>query len=241
MQLTELQKSEIQRHAIEQHDSDRSECCGYVLEDGRVLRSINVAEDPTTDFIIDADSAVEANRVGFSHVYHSHTNGNSRFSHHDAISCKQLNKPFVLYDVHTNRFKILDPSDDAPYVGREFTWWLCDCYSLAQDYYRREFNIRLGDYDREVENNRLVGNAFAQNYTSEGFGLLDRSTPPQKGDLPLFAIGSNYPNHIGIIDRDGLFLHQLIDRPSEHAIWGGSWIDCCVGLLRHKDLNISRS
>jgi proteasome lid subunit RPN8/RPN11 len=237
--LTEKQRSVIQAHAIEQYTRDKSECCGFVLKDGSVLQAKNIAADRTNSFSTDKYTTSLAFRSGIAYIYHSHTDGTSGFSYNDAVGCLKLDIPFVLYDVYASKFKILDPSGNTDYIGRDFCWLINDCYSLICDYYLREFGITLGKYDREIDEhgNLTNGNDFLKHYAKEDFTRVDAEAHLQRGDVLVFAIGSSNPNHIGVMDQDGLFLHQLKDQLSKLEVWGNSWKDCTVAVLRHQKSN----
>jgi proteasome lid subunit RPN8/RPN11 len=233
--LTEQQQLAIKTHAIEQYDLDKSECCGFVSLDGMVLAAQNIAVDRTNSFSTDETTTALAFKQGIAFIYHSHTDGTANFSFNDAVSCRKLNKPFVLYDVHANKFKILDPSGNADYIGRDFCWIINDCYSLVRDYYRREFGINLNDYDRH-EDPRQNDDLFLANYANEGFERINSESHLQRGDVLVMAIGASTPNHVGILVEDGLFLHQLLNQVSKVEVWGNSWKDCTVAVLRHQAL-----
>jgi proteasome lid subunit RPN8/RPN11 len=240
MILNEQQKAEIKSHAIARYEDGKEECCGFISESGQIIPCQNVSETPAKNFVISTPC-----RGRYAAIYHSHTTGLCNFSPSDGLGCKNTKVPWVLYNVPTNDFKIIDPSGDAPYLDRDFCWWVNDCYSLVKDFYQREFSIDLIDYDRpelsdtpEIRWQPDGWNGFEESTGELGFIRLGQNQQLQRGDVALFALHGGVANHLGIIDDVDrqLFLHQLMWEPSRHDIWADSWQRFCVGVYRHKEV-----
>jgi cell wall-associated NlpC family hydrolase len=246
--LTTEQQDKIRTHALKEYDWDGRECCGYIYKSGRIKTEINKAAendlDPTTNFVLSPDRTPTWDKI--LAVYHSHTNGNNKFTPADARACKTLNIPLILYDVIGNQFKYLDPTGGAPYLGREFCYGLYDCYSLVRDYYANEFDIILDDFERfEVMKDGILDwnlegwDRFVANYPNQGFIDVDRYGELKHGDILLMQIGgAKSANHVALVTDpiEGIFIHQLYNQPSCQAVYGSPWDTYTIKVLRHQKL-----
>jgi len=212
-----------------------NEACGFVVDD-EVVQCENIHESPTTNFRIAAEDYIAAEEKGtIRAVFHSHgPDHQPRFSSHDVRACKQSAIPWVLYHTKTGSFVWADPSGNMPYLERQWVYGINDCYGLVRDFYRREFDIVLDNFERgdEYEWESRDWQMFGKNYLDQGFSPVEK--PTQKGDILLMQIGAPFPNHVGVMSGDGmLFYHHLMDRLSEASVWGGFWASSCCQVLRH--------
>lgn len=239
-------QSQIIAHATASYELDKQECCGLILKDGTIQVCDNKAADynldPSLNFAIGYRTNPNWSQVAA--VYHSHTNGNGKFTPADVRSCKELGLPFVLYDVVHNRFSSIDPSGNADYLGRQFCYGVYDCYSLIRDYYRRELGIILDDFDRtELFTNGVLDwntqgwTKIISNYAGQGFVEVDVYGNNLKvGDLLLMQIGNaESANHLGIFTDavNQVFMHQLLNHPSKQEVFGHPWDMYTIKYLRH--------
>jgi proteasome lid subunit RPN8/RPN11 len=246
--LTAEQKEAIRKHALSEYNLDKRECCGYVYKSGMVKTEQNKASendlDPQTNFVLAPDRTPNLDKV--LAIYHSHTNGNNKFSATDARTCKALGIPLILYDVVSNQFKYLDPTGGAQYLGREFCYGVYDCYSLVRDYYANEFGIILDDFERfEVMKDGILDwnlegwSRFIDNYPSQGFIEVDRYGELKHGDILLMQIGNaTSANHVALITdpTEGTFIHQLYNQLSCQCQYGHPWDTYTIKILRHQKL-----
>ena len=243
----ELVKTDaIINHAKAEYENDKQESCGLILKDGTIQPCDNHAVkyelDPSLHFVLGYRTNPNWNNVAA--VYHSHTNGNPKFTPADVRSCKDLGLPFVLYDLVHNQFNIIDPSGDTDYLGRDFCYGIYDCFSLVRDYYLREFNIILDDFDRTevlrdgvLDWNTQGWDKLMSNYQTQGFIEIDAYTNSLKnGDVLLMQIGNaESANHLGIITDpvNQIFIHQLLNHKSKQEVFGNPWANYTIKFLRH--------
>jgi proteasome lid subunit RPN8/RPN11 len=213
------------------------ECCGFIV-DGEIMPCKNAHNSPETNFAIAAEDYARAEEKGkIEAIYHSHIGGIDAFSMHDLKACKQCNVPWVMIHIPSNNFHYIDPTGNAPYEGREWTYGLHDCYALLRDFYAREFNIQLDDFERKHDEEWLnpEWSMFMENYESQGFYEVGR--PGKKGDMLLMRMQSPQPNHVGVMNGNGAcFYHHLSNRLSQSSVYGGYWAKVTVKVLRHKDV-----
>ena len=233
-QLTYRLKKTI---AFEAAQCAPQECCGFVVN-GEIVPCKNVHDSPESNFAIAAEDYVRAEEKGnIDAIYHSHIGGLDGFSKHDMKSCKQCNIPWIMVHLPTHNFHYIDPTGNAPYEGREWSYGVHDCYALVRDFYIREFGIELDDFERGEDEEWLNSGwgMFVNNYEGQGFYEIGR--PEKKGDILLMRLQSPEPNHVAVMNGNGAsFYHHLAARPSQSAVYGGYWAKVTVKVLRHKDV-----
>lgn len=221
----------------EAHKASPQECCGLVVN-GELFPCKNVHSSPLTNFAISAEDYAQADEKGvIEAVYHSHVKGLNGFSVHDVKACKQINLPWIIFNTETADFFYADPTGNAKYEGRQWVYGVNDCYALMRDFYKREFNIALDDFERGEDEEWLSPGweMFTRNYEHQGF--IEVGRPERKGDVLLMMMQCDHPNHVGVMIGGGnRFYHHLSNRLSQASVYGGYWAKVTVKVLRHKDL-----
>lgn len=226
-------KADLRAHAHSQPDQ---EMCG-IIAGSKFFPCTNIHSSPIDNFAIEAKDYAQLEELGIEAIFHSHIGFNNQFSRHDISSCKAINLPWIMYCIGTNSWHEMDPTGSAPYIERPWIYGIYDCYGLVRDYFRKEYNILLDDYDRgeEFEWKSREWRMFEKNFAGQGFVEVDS---PRKGDVLLMQLQADFPNHVGVIhdpDRN-IFYQHLLDRLSEASIYGGYWQKSTVKILRHKEL-----
>lgn len=252
MRLTKKLKEQILKHAREQYPN---ESCGLVINK-EYIACKNTADDPTKFFIINPVDIVRASKLGVIDAYvHSHPNATSKPSQADLVQMNTQSKPWIICGYAPNEIediKLYKPTGfKLNLLGRQYYHGLQDCYSIIKDYYFRELNIVLNDYER-LDNWWLKENTkslYLDNFKKEGF--IEVNDTIKKHDVILFKIGKSYHiNHAGIFLEDGalksedtskvignsLFIHHPYNRLSLREVYGDSWGNRTVKILRHRDL-----
>lgn len=235
--MNEISRKTKEAIALAARNEAPNECCGFVI-DGEVVSFQNVHSSPLTNFAISAEDYARAEELGnIDAIFHSHVNGINGFSKHDIKACKQSNVPWIIYNLGTHDFHYADPTGEAPYEEREWVYGIHDCYGLMRDFYKKEFNIVLDDFERleEEEWAKPDWTRFADNFEAQGF--YEVAAPEQKGDVALMCLQSGQGNHVGIMAGQGnRFYHHLSNRLSRVSIYGGYWAKVTVKVYRHKDV-----
>ena len=161
-------------------------------------------------------------------------------------------KPWIICAYPDTDIQVFNPTGyKAPLLGRHYFHGWQDCYSLVRDFYERELGITLDDFERDdcwweaKENHSL----YLENYKKAGFYEV---SSPQYGDVLICKVGrTEHPNHAVIWLGDqsqfkseqvdpcfgsSLILHHPYNRISERTIYGPSWSERTVKILRHKDV-----
>jgi proteasome lid subunit RPN8/RPN11 len=222
------------------------EACGVVLSVGKKSLPVvcgNTSPAPENHFIIDLhDYAAACDRGEIIGIWHTHVESPAKPSDADRAGCENSDLPWYIVSIYKvnghfqlSEVEVLTPSGfEMEYIGRPYVFGVFDCWTLIRDYYRREFNICLGDYPRIEKFWRKGHNFFGENWEKEGFKkLID--VEPKSGDLFLFQTDNNhFPDHIGVYIGDDTFLHHSYGRLSRRDIYGGYWHKHTSFHLRHK-------
>lgn len=225
------------REAIEAHARREfpRECCGVVVDGTRYIACRNRATTASEHFILHPEDYADAADGGeVTHIVHSHPNIPPRPSQGDLVSCETTGLPWYIVAVWmepgdlgpriTGDHLLLPSGYEAPLVGREFFFGVLDCYTLIRDWYLRERNIELPNFERRDNFWNKKGNEvdlYAQ-YEEAGFEEVT-GQPLQVGDVILMQIRAPFANHAGVYIGDGLMLHHLYGRLSERVPYSHSY------------------
>lgn len=253
MRLTKQQKTDIINHAKTCYPK---ECCG-VITNGVYHPCENIAFDPYNHFEIDPVAYLDFGEI--EAIVHSHPNGTGEASEMDKIQMglhgvdwlicgvgKDLLTDDFYFDVKIHQATAHNP----PLLGREYVHGVQDCYTLVQDYFKRELKIDLPNFKRiddwwEDENHEPL---YENNFTKAGFIQVDDL---QKHDVILCRVGRTFHvNHALIFIGDGkltsentpdcvgdsLVLHHPHGALSRREIFGESLQKRMALIVRHKEL-----
>lgn len=253
MTLTNKLKEAIIDHAAREYPK---ESCGLVVNK-EYIPCRNIAEDPTSFFIINPIDFVKAESKGDIEAYvHSHPNGSAEPSEPDLVNMTRNGKAWIICGYIPDELievkKHLPTDFVLPLLGRQYYHGLQDCYTLIKDYYLRELDIVLNNYDRSDKwwEEEKTKSLYLDNFKNEGFiEVMDNTI--NKHDVILFKLGKTYHvNHAGIFLGDGilksepttkvignsLFIHHPYNKLSVRDIYGDIWSKRTAIVLRHKDL-----
>lgn len=258
MILTKKIKEDIIDHARVEYPR---ESCGIVISvEGSTpnkeyipCKNLSESED---QFYIDPRDLVKAEAKGNILAYvHSHPNGTCKPSEPDLVQMNNHNKAWIICSYEPDvesEIDIYEPSNyKLPLIGRSYHHGLQDCYSIVRDYYFRELNISLNDYDRidewwTLEEHKSL---YLDNFSKEGFVPVTDGI--RKHDVILFTLGRTFHvNHAGIFLGDGmltsedspkvignsLFIHHPYNKKSLREIYGNYWTARTTFVLRHESL-----
>lgn len=232
----------MQQEAAKQYPN---EACGLIVAKGKksvLVPCQNVASDRRNHFTIAPIDYANAALIGeVIAVWHSHVEEPATPSEADKVGCENTDMPWYITGIskRDEGFVYEGPvlhephGYESPYLERPYVFGVQDCWSLVRDFYRREFDIVLGDYPR-IEHFWQQGlNFFADNYEKEGMVRVD-GQEPQHGDLFLIQTTGDIPNHIAIYIGNDQIMHHCHGRLSNRTVYGGYWQKHTVIHIRHK-------
>mgnify|MGYP003131983827 CR=1 FL=1 len=242
--LSSLIKEKIKTHAL---NVAPNECCGFVFEND-TLECRNSSEDPTRHFSIPPQEYLKASRKGnFNAVYHSHPNGEAKFSQYDKQVSQNMDINFVMYHNPSDKFFIYEPSKEkTSHISERFSLGRSDCYILVIDYYKN-----LGISLLDIEGSRNNENWFKKNPSlikqifdlnaSNSKSLLQHLEPDsklKKHDVLVFKMIDNpEPSHVGVYLGEEMFLHHPRNKfPSTQKLTPALKKRVCK-IYRNPDLN----
>ncbi len=248
MRITKKLKTAILDHAEAEYPK---ESCGVVIDNNYIpCQNISTAVD---QFKINPVDLVRVEKLGTIQAYvHSHPNGTTEASEPDLVGISNHNKVWLIASYPEGEVAKYDPKDyKSPLLGRQYYHGLQDCYSIIKDYYHRELNITLNDYDRSDRwwESKDTQSLYLDNFKNEGF--VEVQDEIKQHDVILFTLGRTYHvNHAGVylgsntltseeteeVIGDSLFIHHPYNKNSIREIYGNYWNDRTSFILRHKEL-----
>lgn len=243
--LTKKIKQAIIDHAIE---CEPRESCGLIV-DREYLACTNISNNDG-QFEICPKDFIKAESLGkIKAIVHSHPQGSTDLTMPDREQMSYHKLPWIvtnIEDVALHKYT----NYQAPLLGREYHHGLMDCYSLVKDYYHRELDITLNDYERDDAwwEDAKSDPLYLDNFKAEGFVEVETL---QKHDAILCRLGrTEHVNHALIFVGDGalkseptddvigdsLVLHHPYNRESLREIYGDNWMRRAAIIIRHKSL-----
>lgn len=216
------------------------EACGLVVAHrgkAAALRAKNLSEQPHKWFDLDPDAwlEVDENNEEVVGIYHSHPNGLPEPSLADIEGCEASGLPWHIISYPAGGYRVIEPTGFVtPYLQRPYVHGVHDCYAIVRDWYNREWNLGLQDFDRSHEWWLKGGDLYNDNFAACGFVELKNDEEVQIGDAFLIQFHSPKPNHAAVYIGNGRILHHVQDRLSCEDTYGGMWQKCTVAHLRHK-------
>lgn len=231
--LTVPQKREIARLSAE---DPANEACGFVLEDGSVIRVPNVSKDPAGSFEISANDYVRADLCGIRGVWHSHSELDG-FSPLDQQVLAQDSVPWAVYCHRTGTFTQCDPDSIAPLIGRPFCFGVYDCYSLVSDFLSEQ-GVALPQWPRGKWGEWNTPNFKPFDEEAERVGRYVTNGCYQAGDILLFNLGdhSGHTDHVGVFTDSRNFLHHPANGKSRRQTFGRFWVKYLNSVVRPHEL-----
>ena len=234
MILNEAVKTQIAEHAGRE---SLRECCGLILiRKGKQsyfpCRNIAVGTD---QFTIDPEDYANAEEAGdIVAIIHSHVNLSPKPSQADLVSCEASGLPWFIYGHPMRTWEELYPTGyKAPYVGRQWSHGVLDCYAIIRDWFANERGIFLPDFERHDDWWLKGENLYEENFEKCGFKEISRDDL-RGGDLIFMQIGAPVSNHAAIYLGDGIILHHIHNRLSTRDVYGGYWLKNTTRYLRHE-------
>lgn len=236
------------RQAILDHAMQEAprECCGLLVLAGtegklQYLPATNLAAGAggRDRFVLDPQAWIDAEAVGeVCAVVHSHPNASANPSMADRAMCERSGLPWLIVSTPSGAMVQVDPEGwSAPLEGRTFHHGVLDCYTLVQDWYRREWGLELPDFERQDgwwERGKGL-NLYRDGLLQAGFVAVSLDeTGPRVGDGLLMRVVSQVENHGAVYLGDGMMLHHLYGQLSRRERWDWEWQRRTTCVVRHR-------
>lgn len=245
MELTKKAQAAIIEHAAQCYPR---ESCGVIVK-RNYIPCKNTASG-NEHFIIDPRDLVRAEAAGtITAIVHSHPDGAAVPSTVDKQQMQKHGLPWAIVAYPGDEIAVYDPPP-TPLVNREYIHGSLDCFGIVRDYFARELNIKIDDFDREDLWWEKDGDSlYADNFKNQGFIEVDtlqrhdvilcRVQPTQHINHSLIYLGDNgtlASEDTEPLLNDHLVLHHPYLRRSRREIYGNVWRERTAVIVRHKSL-----
>ena len=231
----------IRAHALAEYPN---ECVGIITPDGyKALDNLSTQPTLTAKWPKDIVATHLAAKTLLAMV-HSHPDGGNCPSGADMASQLRYRVPWVI--VATNGEATLTPFAFGDEVERPDLWkrgfqhGVTDCYAFIRDWYAVNRETRLPEFARDWAWWRNGDNLYMDGFNAACFS--ETTSPPETGDVFLYAIGSETVNHAAIYVGDNLIAHHAATRspfdPSKRPVTEpmGRWQKHLKVHLRHNNV-----
>ena len=235
MKLTDSIKYKALLHAKEQCPRESVGVVQIVKGRSRYFPCTNIAENPEDHFILDPEDYIKAEDRGeIVSIIHSHPKTSHMPSTADKVACEKTGIPWHIVNPKTELWGYYEPSGfTLPYVGREFFYGIVDCYSLVRDFYKREFDLDMKDYERKDRWWERGESLYLDHFADEGFVEI----PIEEIDYGcalLIQLEAYVPNHAAVYIGDNMILHHVQDRLSSRDLYGSYYQRNTAKILKHE-------
>lgn len=249
MYILKAAREAMVAHAAECYPN---EACGYLIN-REYVPCTNIHEHPEKQFKIGYKDVVRCEKIGnIEAVVHSHPNSSSKPTTYDLIQMAHGVVPWIIVAYPEIDIKVHKRTNyTAPLINREYIHGVLDCYSIVRDYYKRELDIQLDNFNRQDKwwESSESTSLYADNFKSQGFVEVHDL---QRHDVILCRVQpTNHINHALIyLGSDGslasedaetavgehLVLHHPYLRRSRREIYGNAWRERSAIIVRHRSL-----
>ncbi len=236
-------EAEVREHALAEFPRESCGLVAIVKGRERYLPCRNEAETPSEHFVLCPQDWAKAEDLGeIIAVVHSHPNASAKASEADRVACESSGLPWHIVSVlsdcgdapEAGEIATIEPTGyQAPLVGRPFAHGVLDCYSLVRDWFEREMEIELPDFERRDLWWERGGDLYMQNFSAAGCSPFVGA--PRRGDIILMQVRAKVVNHAAVYLGDGLMLHHLYGRLSSRDVYGGYWQEVTRMIVRHRE------
>ena len=239
MNLTDKIKKQISDYCSINKDI---ETCVLILDNGQIVKCLNNKQNTNNFFKIAAQDYLLATKQGkIVACFHSHVGDNDNFSLFDHINCKNHKIIFILYNVNSKIFKVLEPEKTLNFIGRDFNIISANCYTLIQDYYKEILNIEIPnvkvssyDWTREWSFEKIEETGLAGGFQKiENFKDLSNL---KVHDVLIFNFNKGFVAHFSIYLGGSMFIHHPRNAMSHIQSLDQTNMPYYVAAFRYKDL-----
>ena len=227
------------------------ESCGVIVN-RKYIECQNIAASDS-EFVIDPRDIVRAEQMGkVEAIVHSHPDGSTKPSTFDRLQMPLHGVPWVIVSYPEIDIKVHKPSPyAAPLINREYIHGVLDCFSIVRDYYARELDISIDNFERVDRwwESSDSADLYIDNFKSQGFVQVDtlrrhdvilcRVQPTQHVNHALIYLGDDgqlTSEQSEQVIGDHLVLHHPYLRRARREIYGKIWQERTAIIVRHKSL-----
>jgi cell wall-associated NlpC family hydrolase len=211
------------------------ESCGLILNIHNSLdiyKCRNISYHKKNHAILNPYDYIKASKLG-KIVGHFHSQPTGEISYLDYINASGHNLNSIIYIIDKDKFYLINP-DKKDYLNLDYKCGVSDCYSLVRNYFKKELNIQLNDYNREDGWWKVNPNLILENFTKED-GIEVEFKDIKVNDILAFEI-AGATCHFAIYLGNNFILHHPINDKSVIGELSEALIKRIKLVIRHKNL-----
>lgn len=193
--------------------SDLEQIFSVNLVDGKIVFTeiVNQAYRPNFKAVIEFGEMVKTiHSKGFLFLAHTHPEGGFEFSESDKVFADAWDIPVIVICPKTKNYNSYFPSEftaeNFELLNREYILGVFDCYTLARDFYFKEFGVSLKRIDRRLDwSLEEIGEECLEKI--EDFAWL------KYGDILVFGKNDKFL-HCGVYAGNNKIIHQNLAKKS---------------------------
>jgi proteasome lid subunit RPN8/RPN11 len=218
---------QIEQHLKEWYPKEGCGVIGVVRGELKWFPCDNIAEKGT-EFVIDSGQYITiSQKCDIVGIVHSHPDASPEPSNFDIKYCNALGIPYYIFSYpEMDMFKSL--------VGRDYELGVNDCFSAITDYYKsKDLTILKRPFHLPKDRWWIDGADYFTENNINTWGFNKVEGPMQEGDLLIFKVMSEVPNHCGVYIGEDLFYHHAINRISCRENLFPQWKKYIIGVYRY--------
>lgn len=232
--LNDKLKKEIKDYAL---SNPQEEVCALIVKSKELYnlyKCRNISFHKKENVILNPFDYIKAAREG-DIVAHVHSQPKGKPSFTDYINAINHNIHSIMYSINLDKFYIIEPKL-KDYLNKDYICGESDCYTLVRNYFNKELNIQLNDYNRQEGWWEKEPNLILENFKREN-GIEIEYKDLKENDLILFKLNGR-PSHFSIYLGNNFILHHPINSKSLISEVTDSLKKRICIIIRHKDLFI---
>lgn len=213
------------------------EACGLIIS-GKFYPCKNIASDDD-DFQFDTQEYLSLIlKYGTpEYIVHTHPDCSPEPSPSDIANCNALGIPFLIYSYPSlERYELLPRKSKIALLGRHYKFGIFDCFEAARDYYLFQ-GIELPPRLPFKDDWWYEGIDYFSSEYFKHYGFMSVDTL-EEGDLMVFSVNSEIPNHCGVYIGKDLFYHHAFNRLSCRESIYPFWKKFHVGTYRYEEKSL---
>lgn len=216
------------------------EACGLIISKDEQYVFIpckNTDQEPEDFFAIDGEDFMRCEDQGeVIAVVHSHPKAPFNPSHGDIEDQDRVDIPYMVIGLDSQPIVSWvggRPQEEIPLYGREYIWYVTDCFTFLRDWFHSKLNINIPHFEYTKDFWEGKQELYLNGFASAGFAEV----PLQEvkyGDVLLMDLVGGITSHGAIYLGNNKIAHHLFGRLSGEDTLGRLFLERTTKVVRHR-------